>query len=358
MTKIVRLEAWPVTMRLAEPYMIAYASVHTAINIFVRIVTDDGVVGYGCAAPDEQVTGESAEATLRTLQDVVAPAVRGKDPLRSACLLEQLRKDFQAKPSMRAAVDMALFDILGKKCGQPVWRLLGGHADRIETSVTIGILPESETIERARDWVAQGFRCLKLKGGRDVDADIARVIRVRETVGPDVQLRFDANQGYTVSQAIRLIRETRGARLELLEQPTPKGQPDLLARVTHHVPLPVMADESMVTLRDAFRLARDDVADMVNIKLMKVGGIADALQVNAVARSAGLEAMVGCMDESALGIAAGLHFAVARTNVVFADLDSHLGLQDDPAAGSLQLVRGTLIPSDAPGLGVILRSEP
>jgi L-alanine-DL-glutamate epimerase-like enolase superfamily enzyme len=349
--RITQIEAWPVTMPLAEPYTIAYETVTSASNVFLRIETDKGVTGFGCAAPDLEVTGEHATETLTALNETLPGVISGADPLRRALLLGRVKAALANRPSARAAVDMALHDILGKVAGLPLWRLLGGYRSRIRTSVTIGILPEAETVERARDCLSRGFKCLKLKGGRDVADDIARVMKVREAVGKGIELRFDANQGFTVEQAVRFVTETRAAHLELLEQPTPIGEPDLMNLVARAVPLPIMADESLMTLRDAFRIARRELADMINIKLMKVGGIDEALQINAVSRAAQLEVMVGCMDESALAIAAGLHFALSRPNVLYADLDGHLDLMDDPAAGAVMLRDGTLFPSPEPGLG-------
>ena len=163
--KIARVEVWPVTMKLAEPYTIAYESVDSATNVFIRVDTDREVVGFGCAAPDEPVTGETPETALHVLSEVAGPWLVGQDPLRHARLLEDLAELIPAAPSARAAVDMAVFDILGKTTGLPVWRLLGGYRTRIKTSVTIGILSVDETVERVRGRVADGFRCIKLKGG-------------------------------------------------------------------------------------------------------------------------------------------------------------------------------------------------
>jgi L-alanine-DL-glutamate epimerase-like enolase superfamily enzyme len=349
--RIRNVEAWRVDLALSEPYEIAYETVSRAPQVFVRFTTDS-LVGYGCAAPDPEVTGEDAASVLHFLSTVAEPVLKGADALRPARILEELREPAADHSSALAAVDMALHDLMGKRAGIPLWRLLGGYRDRIRTSVTVGILPLEETVARSRAFVADGFRCLKLKGGKEPDLDAARVLAVREAVGPSIELRFDANQGYSVEDSQRFVEATRPAKLEVFEQPTPRGEPDRLGRVTESVHLPVMADESLMTLRDAFRIARRDLADMVNVKLMKVGGISEALAVNSVARSARLEVMVGCMDESELEIAAGLHFALARPNVVYADLDGHLDLIDDPAVGTMTLRSGTLYPSDRPGLGL------
>ena len=349
--KITAVDVGEVTFKLSEPYTIAYETIDTARNVFVRIETDGDVAGFGCAAPDEEVTRESAASVVAAIRGVAEPALRGSDPLRLAMLMERLQKPLEWQPSARAAVDMALHDILGKRAGLPLWKLLGGFRDRIRTSVTIGISPVADTVRDAKRWVGDGFQCLKIKGGRDVALDVERILEVRRALGEKIELRFDANQGYSVAESIELVEKTRSARLELIEQPTAKGEPDLLGRVTAGVHIPVMADESLMNLRDAFRLARRDLVDMVNIKLMKVGGIAEALQVNAVARSAGLEVMVGCMDESALAIAAGLHFALARPNVEYADLDGHLALINDPARGAVECRAGYLFPTGRPGIG-------
>lgn len=349
--RITQIEAWPVTMKLREPYTIAYETVDEATNVFLRIETDRGVTGYGCAAPDVGVTGETPEGCLGDLRDVAAPLLKGGDPTRYALLLEKLFVALPTAPAARAAVDMALFDILGKLAGLPVWKLLGGFRDRIKTSVTIGVMAQEDTISRALALTAEGFRALKLKGGLDADDDARRVLAVRAAVGPKIELRFDANQGWSVEESRVFVERVRSAKLELLEQPTRRDQPDLLGRVCQSVCLPVMADESLMSLRDAFRLARRDLADMVNIKLMKVGGIFEAIHINGVARAARLEVMVGCMDEAALAIAAGLHFALSRRNVAYADLDGHLDLIGDPSAGAVQLRRGVLFPNPAPGLG-------
>jgi L-alanine-DL-glutamate epimerase-like enolase superfamily enzyme len=349
--RITGLEAWPCSMALAEPYTIAYETVSRVENVFFRLCTDAGIMGCGCAAPDEKITGETASQVLGALRERAAPLLLGEDPLFTTRLLESIRAPLAAHPSARAAVDMALYDILGKVAGLPLWRILGGFRESMRTSITIGILSVDSTVSRARQRVGQGFTSLKIKGGADLEQDIERVLKVREAVGADVELRFDANQGFTVEQSIAFVEATASAELELFEQPVASVGLEALEKVTRRVSIPVMADESLMSLRDAFRLARGEMVDMVNIKLMKVGGIFEAQQINAVARSAGLESMVGCMDEAGLAISAGLHFALSAPNVHYADLDGHLDLLNDPTREAVILRSGVLYPAGGPGIG-------
>ena len=349
--KIKNIDAYAVRMPLVEPYTIAQKTFDRATNVFLEIDTDSWPVGYGVAAPESSITGETPKDVLAAVDTIIAPALLGRDPLRPVAILEKLKKDLSASPATLAMVDMALFDILGKQAGMPLFRLLGGYRTRIKTSITIGILPLEETLEKADAYVKQGFKALKLKGGRNTEEDAEKILQIRERVGVGIELRFDANQGYTETKALTFVRMVGPAKITILEQPTHRSKRALLGKLSRQADMAIMADESLINLRDAFRLVRDDLVDMVNVKLMKAGGINEALQINAVARAAGVEVMVGCMDEAALGIAAGLHFALARPNVMYADLDGHLDLLNDPTKGCVILKNGYLYPNHGPGLG-------
>lgn len=349
--KIDECIGWIVTFALDEPYSIAYESVSHVDVLFIRLITSSGIVGHGCAAPSWHITGESAEASRVSFNDTVADVLRKEDPLRRAAILGEIKKVCPGQPSLRAGVEMALLDILGKIAGLPLWLLLGGYRDRIATSITIGIESMKDTVRNAKRLVSDGFSILKLKGGLDLSGDVARVAAVRKAVGSKIELRFDANQGYSVDEALEFMRETSSTGIEIFEQPTAMDRFDSLGTVTQHSNAQVAADESLKNLRDALRLARGNHADMVNIKLMKVGGIADGLHINSVAKAAGLETMIGCMDEPGLSIAAGLHLALALPNVTCADLDGHLALRDDSTKSAVILKNGVLHPSPDPGVG-------
>ncbi|WP_319559177.1 dipeptide epimerase [Marispirochaeta sp.] len=336
---------------LKHPYHIAYQDIIEAKVLFLRVRTRDGIDGFGCASPEEAITGENFAAAKELLAGAVRDTLKGQDPLRRGLIIDRLAELTSGFPSVRGAVDMALLDILGKKARLPVWQLYGGYRRSIETSITLGIAPLDETLTLAKELTQRGFRVLKLKGGLSVEEDAEKLNRLRELTGPEAVLRFDANQGYSVSEALRLLELAAPAEIEILEQPTPRKSPTLLGHVTQLLAVPVMADESLQSLHEAFHLAREELVDMMNIKLTKVGGFTAARRIDAVAQAAGIESMVGCMDEPALGVAAGLHFALSHENVRYADLDSFLDLTDDPTAGAVRLKKGMLIPRSAPGFG-------
>ena len=352
--KILSLECRIRRMELDEPYTIAYESIDHCTNLIVKAVTDKGITGWGCAAPDRVVTGETPESVMRFFNSCIEPLLRNSDPWRYVYLLEKAKKVDPKALSALAMMDMVLFDLISRDSAVPLYKFLGGYREKIATSITIGILPVNETVIMAKKWVQEGFRILKIKGGKDFRLDIERIIKVREAVGKHIAIRFDANQGFQPEEALDFMEGTRKAGIEILEQPTPVALENMLGIVTGNIPEPVMADESLLTLRDAYRLTRNGLIDMINIKLMKVGGINEALHINSVAKSAGVESMIGCMDESELGIAAGLHFALARPNVRYADLDGHLGLANDPFSGLIRLEEGRLMPGKGNGTGRII----
>jgi L-alanine-DL-glutamate epimerase-like enolase superfamily enzyme len=349
--KIRNIKTHRMRMALATPYAIAYETISHADTIFICLETDSGLRAFGSASPDPGVTGENADQTETVANDLFPEMLIGRDLLQRAAIIHDLYPCLKDRPAALSLLDMALYDGLGKAAGLPLYQLLGGFRHRMLTSMTLGILPIDETLSQAHHWVGEGFKALKIKGGLNVDADIEAIRRLREELGPHIALRFDANQGYTIEQALQFVKGTAEANLELLEQPTPREDYHVLGQITRRSEIPVMADESLLTIRDVFRLAKNELADMVNIKLMKVGGIGRALRINAVASAANINSMVGCMDESALSISAGLHFALSSANITHVDLDGHLLIVEDPAAGAVRLEEGYLRPTGRPGLG-------
>ncbi len=348
--KITKISYERLDLQLTVPYTIAYETISKTTNFILKVETDASMVGYGCSAPDLTVTLETPDQVEAMIKDLIVPFLKGKDPFQYAFLLQEIKRLLPTASSTLAMVDMALHDLISKKAGVPLYKYLGGYRNSIPTSITIGILSVEETLRQAKDMVRQGFGILKIKGGSNVEEDITKMLRIHATF-PQLKLRFDGNQGYSVAQALAFFEATSAIGIEIFEQPTKVGKEKKLGKVTQNTKIPVMADESLKTLKDMFRLARNERVNMINIKLMKVGGILEGMHINSVAKAANLEAMVGCIDECALGISAGLHFSLSRPNIKYADLDGHLEIANDPTAGMFHLKKGILYPIDTPGLG-------
>jgi len=351
--KITHIEYFQLDMPLMVPYIIAYETVNKTTNIVLKLTTDKGITGWGCAAPDLEVTGETPEDVIDNIEKIIIGLLKGQSPFQIALITHQLKQLCPKASSTIAMVDIALHDLMARKAKLPLYQLLGGFRNNIPTSITIGILPLEETMAQANEFLKKGFTILKLKGGLNLDEDIEKIIKLREKYGNEFLLRFDANQGYTPPESIKFINKTKKATIEILEQPTKQEKEAHLGEVTQNTDIPVMADESIKTLKDAFRLSSNNLIDMINIKIMKVGGILESQHINSVAKAARIEVMVGCIDECALGISAGLHFALSRPNIEYADLDGHLDLLQDPFTNLFDLRNGILYPSKYPGLGNI-----
>ena len=351
--KIRSVSAIPLDLELKEPFSIANETVDIGENVFLKIETDEEIIGWGCSTPDS-VTSETKDTVIDCFNNVIKEILLGEDPLRINYINDIIEEKVKANPSLRAGVNIALYDILGKKADMPLYKLLGGYRDKIETSVTIGINPVDLMVEKAKDFVSQGFTCLKVKCGMDADLDIEAVLAIRNAVGKNIKIRLDANEGYTLEKALRVIEtlEKLGADIEILEQPTPAKYLYALKEVTSQCTVPIMADETALTLRDSLKAVKMEIADAINIKLMKIGGITNAIKANTFAEIAEIPVMIGCMNESMAAMAAGVHLACAFKNVKYADLDSALDFKQDIVNGGASYKAGYVIPSDKPGLGI------
>ncbi|MEZ4888132.1 MAG: dipeptide epimerase [Chitinophagales bacterium] len=339
-------------LQLTEPYTIAYETISTSTNFILRLKTDNAAIeGFGCAAPDIPVTHESPKDIEDIFENVLVPSLKGADSFHFTQIVHQLKESKLLKSSALNMVDMALFDVVSKIAGVPLYRYLGAFRKRIPTSVTIGILPLKETLQKAEEFVEQGFYILKIKGGLDVEEDIGKLTAIKKKY-PSIILRFDGNQGYTLEETIYFASKVETLNVEIIEQPMTTSEEENYTTLSATISQAVMADESLKTLNDTFLLAKNSRVNMINIKLMKVGGLQEGFHINSVAKSAGYDVMVGCLDECQLGISAGLHFALSRPNIEYADLDSFLDFKNDPYPNLFHLKNGVLYPSEKAGLGI------
>ena len=353
--RISGITSWGEAVPLLHPYEISSMRIDAVDLFFVRISTEDGVEGVGSASPAEDVTGESPEACRTALSVKRLGWLGGRDPRDLDELVRELDRSHRATPAARAAVDMALHDLVARSEGVPLVDLLGRCHEALPTSVTIGISSVEETLAEAEDYLGRGFRCLKVKTGRAFDEDVERLSRLRDSVGAEALIRIDANQGYTVEETRRLGDLAGDLDLELIEQPLPAASDSELRTLPPSVRRIIAADESLQGEENARELAEDPAAcGIFNIKLMKCGGIRPALAIAGIAQSANIELMWGCNDESVVSIAAALHAAYACPSTRYLDLDGSFDLARDPAKGGFVVEEGRLRLLDKPGLGVDL----
>ncbi len=338
---MLHLTAQPIDLKLTTPFRISRGVQYTAANVLVEI-QHNGHTGYGEAAPSAYY-GETRETVLACLSAFADDL--GNDPFVIEEIMSALEKRIRLHPSAKAAVDMALYDLIGKTLNIPLYKLLGLHAAHTpHTSFTIGIDTPAEMAQKAL--AARDYPILKIKVGTPNDLDNLKAIRDVSSA----TIRVDANTAWTPKEAITMINALAPYNIEFVEQPVPARDLDGLRLIRENVPVPIIADESCVAVEDIPRLA--GCVDGINVKLMKSSGITQVLKMIHVARAHHLRVMIGCMIESSVAITAA---AQITPLVDYADLDGHLLIDDDPFEG-VTVAQGKLVLPDAPGLGVRKRS--
>lgn len=362
--KIQRIEAIPVCVPLKKGMTAktAHGEHATSPYVIVRVHTDEGLIGLGEATISGLWSGESQAGTMAAIGEYIEPALLGKDP-RDISLIRRAM-DFMIKlnPFTKAAVEMAMWDIAGKAVGLPVYQLLGG---KVRDSVRIKLVVWARSIEGSRqmaqDHLARGISCIKVKTGLDPIEDVARVRAVRQVVGQEMPVTIDSNCGWTIQQAKHCLRELADVKLLLAEQPIPAGDPVAMAELRRDCGVPIMADESVFTLQDAWQLSLHRAADIFSLYPGKHGGIAATAEIVAIAKAAGIRCTIGSNLELGIGTAAMLHVAAAfpeiDTETFPADTIGPFYHESDLITEPLDLGPPNAKIPDGPGLGVTLDEE-
>ncbi|MFP3958576.1 MAG: mandelate racemase/muconate lactonizing enzyme family protein [Spirochaetaceae bacterium] len=347
---ISRMEIYRADLPLVEPFRTSLAEIDMAHNIFVRIHSTGGLYGTGEARPNPVVTGETQDITFdaaATLARTIAGApVHALDEI-SSMMERRLKKNSSAK----SAIDIALYDLLGKQTGLPLYALLGGMRRPISTDNTVSIDDPETMAQKALRIKEMGFRAIKVKLGGAKDADVERIRRIRQAVGYEIELRLDANQGWDYKTAVAVLRDLEPYRIRYCEQPVAYWDTAHMGELRAASSIPIMADEALFSPHEAYRLAADGSCDYFNIKLSKAGGITGGLKITTIGEAAGIPCMIGCMTETRLAMSAGAHLMTARPNILFADLDGHTSMKSDPVLGGVQYNGGEMELPEAPGLG-------
>jgi len=348
--KITGVDIYAFDIPLKEPFKISIGTVTAANDVLVMLRTDAGIVGVGEACPFYPITGETQEMNLAAAKGL-REIVLGKSPLAVESLVHSFGPFLHSNPSAAAAFDTALYDILGKIAGLPLYRLFGGDKPSFGTDITTDLDEPQKMAGRAKEFVDRGFDTIKIKVGQGQEIDLARLEAIRQAIGYEHKIRIDANQGWTPPLAIDTLKKMEKYRVEFAEQPVLATDVAGLKAVHDVSPIPVMADEALFYPSDAVKLIKEEACAYFNIKLMKAGGILNMMKIAHVADAANMLCMVGCMVDSRLGLTAAAHVVASNRNIVFADLDGHSSHTIDPVVGGMTFEKGQITVPELPGVG-------
>ena len=343
----------PLNIKMDEPFTISIGTKYNIENVLLTIELENGMTGYGEAAPLEPINGENQATALATLNSCKDFLI-GKDVRQYKSISRELKGVFWAQITARCAVEMALLDALTKSLNMPLFMFLGGAENTIETDYTVDIVSPDKAKKNAGLLAQKGYNLLKTKVGKNLKEDIDRIIAIKEGA-PNCDITLDANQGFTPYEALQCLEELEknNIRPVLFEQPVLKHDLKGMKFVKDNTSIPVAADESVFTAADALNVVKTGCADIINIKTMK-SGLVEALDIAAIARSANIKLMIGCMLESILGLSASVHFAAGLGGFKFIDLDPHSKPEREAFTGGPQFTDPYYKLADyIPGIGVV-----
>lgn len=352
--KITDIKLGILSVPLRVPFKTALRTVNSVEDVIVEIHTDTGAVGYGEAPPTGAITGDTTGAIVGAIKDHIAKTLIGRDVDDFEDLCIALQQCVVKNSSAKAAADMALWDLYGQLYRIPVYKLMGGARKSIVTDITISVNEPDEMVRDAEDAIKRGYDCLKVKVGKEPEKDIARLSAIRSVVPKETCIRIDANQGWSPKEAVRILNgmQERGLDIEFVEQPVKAHDFEGLKYVTERSYVPVLADESVFSAEDALKIMQMRAADLVNIKLMKCGGLYNALKIASAAEVYGVECMIGCMLEAKISVNAAVHLACAKQIITKIDLDGPVLCREDPILGGAVFDEKVITVSDEPGLGI------
>lgn len=353
--KITAIDLGMLRVPLKTPFRTALRTVDAAESVVVVIHTDSGHRGHGEAAATAVITGDTHGSIIAAIRHHIAPRLLDQPVADLNGLCGRVQGAMERNTSAKAAVEIALYDLWAQLHGAPLYQLLGGGTPQLRTDITISVDAIDTMVAHSLAALDRGYTALKIKVGKDLHEDIARVKAIARAVAGRATLRLDANQGWTAKQAVQAMHrlEADGIALELLEQPVKAADVAGLAYICERIATPVLADESAFGPRQAMELIQRRAADILNIKLMKTGGLSNALRMADIAMVHGVPCMIGCMIETSISVAAAAHLAVARADAIpLVDLDGPALCAFDPVSGTTRFDDARITIGDGPGLGI------
>ena len=351
--KIVNIRTTLLNAPLKTPFVTSLRRVESLEDLVVIIECDDGSVGYGEAAPTPVITGETIGSMVATIE-FISPRLIGLEIADFDAVLSAVHNFIIKNSSAKSALEIALYDLKAQEEKLPLYKMLGGHKTSFKTDITISMGQIEKMISDSLHAVSLGYDTLKIKIGDDPQKDVERIIAIHEALDKNVKLRLDANQGWTAKESVTLLHalEKRDIIAEFIEQPVAADDIEGLKYIKERVQTPLLADESIFSLKDAKRLLEMQAIDYVNIKLAKTAGITEALKLADLSAEFGVKCMIGCMLEGPLSVAAGVHVASAKADIItMLDLDAVALLASHPVHTDILFNESEIILGQKIGLG-------